>query len=317
MKLSEFKHLLSSVPQDFTSRDSQQRMELLKQIGYDPGGIYQELEMDSRFVDTHRDVSFAGTPVNLHSHDFYELLCCCNNCGVEYLVGTERYSLQKGDIVMVPPGMSHRPLLPEHMDEPYSRIVLWISAEFMGSFLSTFPELFDIDANYRLLLRTAGTRWEFLAELFENGLKEAQSGNDDSQMMLVGNTILLLGQIRRAFLDRAVGTMKAEKPELLDGVLAYIEEHLGERITLEDTAKQFWVSQSTVSQTFRKRMGVSFYHFVNQRRLITAKTLIQQGIPLEMVGSYVGFADYSTFYRAFKKEYGISPRQFRKLQTTE
>lgn len=49
-------------------------------------------------------------------------------------------------------------------------------------------------------------------------------------------------------------------------------------------------------------------------RLIAAKALIQEGALLETVGQDVGFADYSTFYRAFKKEYGISPRQYRRLQ---
>jgi AraC-like DNA-binding protein len=64
-------------------------------------------------------------------------------------------------------------------------------------------------------------------------------------------------------------------------------------------------------------MGVSFYRCVTQRRLISAKSLIEQEIPLEDVGRRVGFSDYSTFYRAFKKEFGISPRQYRKLQHQE
>ena len=64
-------------------------------------------------------------------------------------------------------------------------------------------------------------------------------------------------------------------------------------------------------------MGVSFYHCVTQRRLIAAKSLIERGTNLEVVSHQVGFADYSTFYRAFKKEYGISPRQYRKLQAAE
>ena len=64
-------------------------------------------------------------------------------------------------------------------------------------------------------------------------------------------------------------------------------------------------------------MGVSFYRCVTQRRLISAKSFIEQEIPLEDVGRRVGFSDYSTFYRAFKKEFGISPRQYRKLQHQE
>ncbi len=61
-------------------------------------------------------------------------------------------------------------------------------------------------------------------------------------------------------------------------------------------------------------MGISFYQYVTQRRLVAAKNLILQNIPMEIVAGKVGFSDYSSFYRAFKSEYGISPRQFREHQ---
>ena len=61
-------------------------------------------------------------------------------------------------------------------------------------------------------------------------------------------------------------------------------------------------------------MGVSFYRCVTQRRLIAAKGLILEGTALEAVAGRTGFSDYSAFYRAFRQEYGISPRQYRTLQ---
>ena len=118
-------------------------------------------------------------------------------------------------------------------------------------------------------------------------------------------------------MERSASHIQAEKPELLDQIMAYVETHLAEKITLEEITKHFWVSQSTITQTFRNKMGVSFYRCVTQRRLIAAKTLILEGLALENVGQQVGFSDYSSFYRAFKQEYGISPRQYRKLQDVE
>jgi hypothetical protein len=115
------------------------RHALLQSLGYEPGTLYQELEMESRFVDTHQDVSWSNFSVNLHSHTFYEVLCCRNTCGAEYLVGAERYRLQKGDIIFVPPGISHRPLLPEKMQEPYIRDVLWVSPDFVRMMKDMFP----------------------------------------------------------------------------------------------------------------------------------------------------------------------------------
>ena len=66
----------------------------------------------------------------------------------------------------------------------------------------------------------------------------------------------------------------------------------------------------------RKKMGISFYRCVTQRRLISAKKLIESGMSLESTAELVGFSDYSSFFRAFKQEYGISPRQYKKMQNT-
>jgi len=288
--------------------------ELLRSAGLEPGNVYQELEMTSRYVDTHQDVTWSNSRVNLHSHNFYEILFCHSGADVEYLVGAERYRLQRGDVILIPPGVSHRPLVPETMGEPYRRDVLWISADMMDQLEQLVPADTRMNAQESRLLRTAGTRWEFIGELFRHGVREFEGQEAGWEEIVLGNTIQLLVYLRRAIQDRSAAPLKAEKPELLDQALAYIEEHLAEKITLGDIAKHFWVSQSTITQTFRNKLGVSFYRCVTQRRLIAAKTLILEGIPLENVGRKVGFADYSSFYRAFKQEYGISPRQFRKKQ---
>ncbi len=281
----------------------------LRSIGFEPGKFYQELEMTSRYVDTHQDFSMSNSQVSLHSHNFYEILCCQNTCDVEYLVGPERYRLRKGDIVIIPPGVSHRPLLPEHMTEAYRRDVLWMSQEFAASMSHLLAE--------SRLLRTAGTQWEFLSELFRNGVREYEQQRIGWEEAVLGNSIQILVYIRRALEDHSAEPLHVEQPELLDRVLAYVEEHLAQKITLADVAKHFWVSQSTITQTFRNKMGVSFYRCVTQRRLIAAKSLILQGLPLEHINEKVGFTDYSTFYRAFKQEFGISPRQYRKMQEAE
>ena len=313
MKLGELRKLAQLLP-DPSAPDAHQRMQqYILEMGLDPKVLYQELEMTSRFVDTHRDTSFSNAHLQLHSHTFYELLYCRNSCGAEYLVGSERYRLQRGDIIFVPPGVSHRPLLPEHMTEPYNRYVLWLSREFMELYATLFPYPFTEQQASVNILRTGGTPWEGLGELFRQGVQEAEQQQEGWEAAVVGNTVMLLTQLKRATDDRTARSMKAEKPELLDRITAYIEKHYASHITIDDLARQFYVSNSTVSHLFKQKMGVSLYRYITQRRLIAAKTLIGQKLPLEEIAQQVGFSDYSTFSRAFKQEYGISPRQFAQL----
>ena len=317
MKLDDLKELMSGTVYPPTENEVPTIRERILHLGLDPDNLYQELEMTSRYADTHRDTGYSNELLHLHSHTFYEIVCCRNTCGAEYLVGTKRYRLQKGDIILVPPGISHRPLLPEAMSQPYRRDILWISRELADRLRRIYPERPEFSPLRGALLRTAGTKWDYIPELIHNGVLEAEERSPGWEAMVLGNTISLAVHLKRAFLDSDTAPAKAESADLLDRAMSYIEHNLGKKITLEDSAARLYVSESTLSQTFRKKMGVSFYRCVTQRRLIAAKTLIAEGILLEDVATQVGFSDYSGFYRAFRQEYGISPRQFRKLEDAD
>ena len=312
MKLSMIRELSRRFSPPTTQEETQKILETLRAEGVDFQNFYQELEMSDPYVETHRDVSYSNSQLSLHSHTFYELLYCCNDCGAEYLVGADRYRLQKGDIVFVPPGISHRPLLPEQMIEPYERYVLWLSPEFIDMFSRMFPAE-TARMSDGTLLRTGSSKWELLGGYFRRGVWEAEHQASGWQAAIVGNTITLLTLMGRSIQEQTASLLKAEKPDLLNEVMNYIELHLNEKITLEETAKHFYVSVSTITQLFRQKMGTSFYRCVTQRRLIAAKVRIGNGESLEDVSRAVGFSDYSSFYRAFKKEYGITPRQYTQL----
>ncbi|MBE6955822.1 MAG: helix-turn-helix domain-containing protein [Ruminococcaceae bacterium] len=314
MKLEDLKKLASGVPVQIAQENYAQLQQAIVQLGLDPNNLYQELEMSARFAQAHRDVSYSNTILQLHSHTFYEILCCRNSCGAEYLVGTERYRLQKGDIVFVAPGVGHRPLLPEELIEPYERDVLWISEELVALLRQNFGQEQVPEGSG--LLRTAGTKWAYLGDLLHEAVRTSEQHPGDWEMAVMGAAVSFLTHLRRAFLARDTVPVPAEKPDLLERAMAYIERNLAEKITLSQIAQHFYVSESTISQTFRKKVGVSFYRVVTQRRLIAAKQLILEEHALESVAEQCGFMDYSAFYRAFKQEFGISPRQYRNLVST-
>ena len=145
-------------------------------------------------------------------------------------------------------------------------------------------------------------------------VRESYSRDFCSEYSAFGIFLQLMVQLNRIALHTQPQQEETAVSDLVDRVLHYIEENLAGKITLSDVAHHFFVSESTITQLFRKKMDVSFYHCVTQRRLIAAKALIDRNVKLEDVSQQVGFSDYSAFYRAFKKEYGISPVQYRKLQ---
>ena len=108
--------------------------------------------------------------------------------------------------------------------------------------------------------------------MFRKGVLEEEEKRPGWEAAVMGNTLSIFANLKRIYMERSAGTMRAEKPELLDRVAAYIEKHYTTHITIDDLARQFYVSNSSISHLFKQKMGVSVYRYITQRRLISAKT---------------------------------------------
>ena len=311
MKKDQLQQLLRTIPHPDTPEGVSRIRELLIANGIDPATFHQSAEMSSRYVDAHTDVSFPGDTVPPHSHNFYELVYCLTG-GVEYMLGDNLVQLHRGDILCIPIGLTHAPLVPEQMPEPYRRYVLWISQEFYAMISSMFLLDMPADTSLPQVIRTGYTDWEHLGQYFRRCVQECEQQRYRYDAVVFGITSELAVQLARFLLSQRAE--QTDKPVLLDQIIHYVEAHLSERITVADIAARFWVSPSSFSQLFKKKMGISFYRYVTQRRLLESKLLIKSGMPMEQVSISVGFQDYSSFYRAFKAEFGQSPAQFRKEQ---
>jgi len=115
--------------------------------------------------------------------------------------------------------------------------------------------------------------------------------------------------------ERPLTTLR--KQELLSQIERYVDENLENHITLQTIASHFQVSVSTVTQLYQYRVGTTFHQFLTGRRMAVAEELIRQGVPLEEVGKRIGYTDHSSFYRAFKQAFGVSPREFKLGKTAE
>ncbi len=94
-------------------------------------------------------------------------------------------------------------------------------------------------------------------------------------------------------------------------VIAYMNEHISEKITLDELAKSNYISVSTLKRVFAKQMGCSVISYLNDLRIEKAKDLLRrQNYSISTVAEKTGFASVHYFSSVFKKYTGLTPRQY-------
>lgn len=98
-------------------------------------------------------------------------------------------------------------------------------------------------------------------------------------------------------------------------ILNYCKKHYNENITVDEVAKALKVSKSLVSHTFSNRLSVNFCDYINSLRLNNAKKLLDENTaPITEIAFLSGFQTIRTFNRAFIKQYGITPSEYKKIK---
>lgn len=193
----------------------------------------------------------------------------------------------------------------------YVRDQYRVTDQFLSRLGRRFPQDY-LTVKETYLLKPSEKRKARIEYLFSEGCRENEEKSYRWEDMLRGIAIQLNIELSRALLDKESRSVPPKELDQLDHILLDIEQNLGEKFTLDDMAFRFHISKSTINRLFRERLDISFHKYLTKRRLIAARDKLHAGLPLEQISEEIGFGDYPTFYRAFVKEYGVSPRTYRK-----
>jgi AraC-like DNA-binding protein len=100
-----------------------------------------------------------------------------------------------------------------------------------------------------------------------------------------------------------------EYDENIGVILDYINENISEELSIDNLANKFYLSKYYLMHKFKKQTGYTVHNYILQKRLIMSNSLIKSGKSITQVCAECGFCDYSTFFRAFKKMFGVSPKE--------
>lgn len=253
------------------------------------------------------------TEVKEHTHNYYEFYFFLEG-DVSIVIEDKVHPIGVGDIVLIPPNIRHYPII-HSQDVPYRRFVFWISKEYCNILLSQSPD-------YVFLMQHACVRKEYL---FHNDLMafnviqskvfrliEEMNGNRfgrNAQITVCVNDLIL--HLNRIVHEQMNTKTLLEESSLYQNLLGYIDTHLEENLTLDHLAVVFFVSKYYISHVFKNNMGIPIHQYILKKRLYACKDAIASHMSITEAYLMFGFGDYSSFYRAFKKEFGISPKEFR------
>lgn len=94
-------------------------------------------------------------------------------------------------------------------------------------------------------------------------------------------------------------------------VVCYVNEHYAEKLTLNDLCRIYKISPDYCNRLFRSYYGESFSGYLKKTRLQKACSLLRQDLSIAEVATATGYSDYYYFIKVFKKQYGITPYQYK------
>ena len=248
-----------------------------------------------------------------HHHDFSKIVILIDGDLTYYIEG-KSYILKPWDILFVNKNEIHKPVV--NADKYYERIVIWLNPDFIAKYAqgnNNLLKCFEVAMknNYNLL-RLNMKSIENIKNLIQD-IKNCDNSNEfGSEILKESLFIQLMVLMNRLFLnsDKNRDIEDIQYDKTIEGVLNYINSNLENDLSIDTIASEFFISKYYLMRKFKNQIGSSIHSYVIQKRLILAKSLISDGLSMSTVCSKCGFNDYSSFVRAFKKAYGVSPSNY-------
>ena len=239
----------------------------------------------------------------MHIHQVCEIYFFVSG-DVKYLVEGSEYMLDNNSLLILRPSEVHKPKI--LTGERYERFTVNFPIDFARSIDpdGRLTEMFvDKTLGKNNLFRSSEVDMKLIKSLFCEMCKE----REEAQMQLAIKThlVYMLDILMRAYSKRE--NTENDLESLGERMVTYVNTHLLDDISVPRLAKHFYLSSSQFSRVFKLATGASPWVYVTKKRLSVAREKIRAGATAQSAAEECGFRDYSSFYRAYTKHFGIAP----------
>lgn len=252
--------------------------------------------------------SDTARPFERHFHNAYELLYVATG-SISIRIGEMEYIVGPHTLVFISKLEEHSVRV---IGNEYKRYFLLMPPEILPQ-LVTEARLRGVFINRPFefnhvfpLKNTAGVEaiWSAL-------VCEAETERPFGTLCLSSLLTQLLILCYREHSERFAALFRPVNPAVYE-IRAYLEQHYNESISLTQLAKQYFLNPCYLSHCFTEAVGCSPKKYIMLNRIAKAKELLLSSkTPVQDIGVQCGFSDPNNFIRLFKRETGVTPRQYR------
>lgn len=250
---------------------------------------------------------------DFHFHEHYEIYLLLEG-EIAYYVEQSRCPMKPGDLILFTDQEIHKAV--NLKDTPYTRMVIHIDPLYVWQFCTSQTNLLRCFHQHRPgvnnIISLTPEQLALFQECFHQMEESQVSEEYGADIQGIAALMRLLLMINETFLF-----LPDQNPEFyshrLQPVMAYIDSHLAEPITLDSIAQVCSLDKYYLSHLFKRETGSTIFQYILVKRIAMARELLSMGTSVAETCVQSGFGDYANFIRTFKKVTGNSPGHFKKM----
>lgn len=234
----------------------------------------------------------------LHIHDVYELIFLKRG-DVSYMTEGKVYKLSPNSLVLTRPLENHAIII--NNQQPYERYNILIDEKILASYIHNRipPNVNILNCSANALVRDLFKKMDYYCENFDrNELKT-----------------ILVHLTEEVLYNFALNAQNSDQNatystnSVIQTAIKYIDSNINIPLNVDAICKELFISRSRLHHLFVQHLKLTPQKYILSKKLALAQMELRLGHKATDVYITCGFADYSTFFRAYKKHFGHSPSE--------